>query len=101
MVDVTSPFPSLTVVCVNACSIKGDVKEHFSPCTGGAIFSATSSLLTIEDACLVSCPWGWVWVVPYQQVHLPGCDDAERFLKLGKRWGCTVPTMVLSETRGL
>jgi hypothetical protein len=20
----------------NACSIKGDVKEHFSPCTGGA-----------------------------------------------------------------
>jgi ISXO2 transposase-like protein len=28
-------------------------------------------------------------------------DDAERFLKLHKRFGCCVPTMVLSEARGL
>src|SRR5438552_11534420 len=57
--------------------------------------------LTTEDARLVSCPWGWVCVVPYQQLHLLGCDDAGRFLKLGKRCGCTVSTMVLSEARGL
>jgi hypothetical protein len=31
---------------VNACSIKGDVKEHFSPCTGGAdIFRDIQPLL--------------------------------------------------------
>jgi hypothetical protein len=27
-----------------ACSIKGDVKKHLSPLTGGAASSATSSL---------------------------------------------------------
>ena len=30
-----------------------------------------------------------------------GRDDATRFLRLGKRGGCTVSTMVLSEARGL
>jgi hypothetical protein len=30
-----------------------------------------------------------------------GRDDAIRLLKLGKRCGCTVSTMVLSEARGL
>src|SRR5438132_13335111 len=39
--------------------------------------------------------WGWDCVVPYQQVDLLGCDNAERFLKLGKRCGCTVSTMIL------
>jgi hypothetical protein len=35
---LTSLFIELIdrVVSVIACSIKGDVKEHFSPCTGGA-----------------------------------------------------------------
>src|ERR1700687_4698376 len=87
---------------VIACSIKGDVKEHFSPCTGGAdIFPRHPATLTTEGARLVACPWGWGCIVPYQQLHLPGCDDAERFLKLGKRCGCSVSTMVLSEARGL
>src|SRR6266852_8524474 len=54
-----------------------------------------------EDARLVLGPWGWVLLVPYQQVHLLGCDDAGRFVKLSKRCGCTVSTMVLSEARGL
>jgi hypothetical protein len=55
--------------------------------------------LSTEDACLVSCPL--VWLVPYQRVHLPGLRRRWRFLKLGKRCGCTVSTMVLSEARGL
>jgi len=39
----------------NACSIKGGVKEHFSPCTGGADIFRDIQPLTMEDACLVSC----------------------------------------------
>jgi hypothetical protein len=90
------------VVSANACSIKGDVKEHFSPCTGGAdIFRDIQPLSPLKTLVWCRALWGWVCVVPYQQVDLLGCDNAERFLKLGKRCGCTVSTMVLSEARGL
>ena len=43
----------------------------------------------------------WFCVVPSQQLHLRGSDDADRFLKLSKPCGCTVSTMGLSEARGL
>src|SRR5205814_8835497 len=73
---------------VNACSIKGDVKEHFSPCGGGAeIFRDMQRLSPLQTLVWCRALWGWVCVVPYQQVDLLGCDNAERFLKLGKRCG--------------
>jgi hypothetical protein len=79
IVVVTSPFHSSRIVGVNACSIKGDVKEHFSPCTGGAdIFRDIQPLSPLKSWSGV-VPLGWVCVVPYQQVHLLGCDDAGGF----------------------
>jgi len=87
---------SIFIGGANACSIKGDVKEHFSPCTGGAdIFRDIQPLSPLKTLVWCRALWGWVCVVPYQQVDLLGCDNAERFLKLGKRCGCTVSTMIL------
>ena len=76
-------------------------RNIFLPAPEVRIFSATSSPLTMEDACLVSFAWCRAvgCVVPYQRVLL-GCDNAGRFLKRSKRGGCTVSTMVLSEARG-
>jgi len=90
------------VVGVNACSIKGDVKEHFSPCTGGADIFRDIQPLSPRKALV----WWRALGVGFALFHISrfiflGCDDTERFLKLGKRWGCTVSTMVLSEARGL
>ena len=90
-----------SAVSVNACSIKGDVKEHFSPCTGGAdIFPRHPATLTTEAAGLVWCPWCWVGIVPCQQVHLLGCDDAGGSETRQALWLYGV-NMVLSEARGL
>src|SRR5438270_12439192 len=71
-------------------------RNIFLPAPEVRIFSATSSPSSPLKT-LVWCRalWGWVCVVPYQQVDLLGCDNAERFLKLGKRCGCTVSTMIL------
>src|SRR5438552_11340440 len=90
--------PSMSV---NACSIRGDVKNIFLPTPEARIFSAASSPCTIEDAGLVSGPG-----VGSALFHLSSCifissDDADRFLKLASTRGCTVSTMVLSATRGL
>src|SRR6478736_6451932 len=76
-------------------------RNIFLPAPEARICSATSSPSHHGRRSSGVEPLGWVCVVPYQQLHLPGCDDAERFLKLGKRCGCTVSTMVLSEARGL
>src|SRR6478752_897525 len=58
--------------------------------------------LSIEDACLVSCPRDWFCGVPSlsNSIFLSS-DDADRFLKRSKPCGCTVSTMGLSEARGL
>ena len=40
-------------------------------------------------------------LVPSQQLHVLSSDDANRFSETGKRCGCTVSTMDLSEARGL
>jgi len=68
----------------------------FFSCTGGAdIFRDIQPLSPLKTLVWCRALWGWVCVVPYQQVDLLGCDNAERFLKLGKRCGCTVSTMIL------
>ena len=51
---------------------------------------------------LLSCPTKlMVCFISSSLLHLLRSDDADRFLKPGKRGGCTVSTMVLSEARGL
>jgi hypothetical protein len=50
---------------------------------------------------LVSWPMKLGCCTSSLQLHLHGSDDAEWFLKPGKRGGCSVSTMVLSEARGL
>ncbi len=80
-----------------ACSIKGNVKRNTSPTTG-----RRGDFLDFQPLCagrhvlsgtdLTSSLFGMAYM---------RCDDANRFVKLSKRSGCTVSTMVLSEARGL
>jgi hypothetical protein len=89
------------VVSVNACSIKGDVKEHFSPCTGGAdIFRDIQPLSPLKTLVWCRAP-GLGLRCSISAGSSSGLRRRRRFLKLGKRCGCTVSTMVLSEARGL
>ena len=87
---------------VNACSIKGDVKEHFSPCTGGAdIFRDIQPPVYHGRRGLVWCPLVLGWYCSIAAGSSSWLRRRRQFLKRGKRCGCTVSTMVLSEARGL
>ena len=92
------------LVSVNACSIKGDVKENTFPSTGGrGDFLGIQPLSTTRGAWF-GCPARRSWCLVLLPVHsliFSVATTPRRFLKPGKRGGCTVSTMVLSEARGL
>ena len=72
-------------------------QEYFSPCAGCAGWVRDIQPLSHRDARVVSCPGLF---------HLSSCifvgsDDADRVLGTGKRGGCMLATMDLSEARGL
>ena len=72
-------------------------RETLLPLPEGEEISLTSSPCALGDGfcCgvdLTSSPFGISYV---------RCNDANRFVKLSKRSGCTVSTMVLSEAHGL
>jgi hypothetical protein len=62
----------------NACSIKGDVKEHFSPCTGGVdVFRDIQPLSPRRT--LVWCRAPWFGLFHISGFIFLGCDDAGGF----------------------
>jgi hypothetical protein len=71
-------LPELGLMSVDACSIKGDVKEHFSPCTGGVdVFRDIQPLSPRRT--LVWCRAPWFGLFHISGFIFLGCDDAGGF----------------------
>ena len=91
------PASDFEVLRVMACSIKGNVKRNTSPTTGMG-----GDFLDFQPQCAERHGLRWYGPHLFAFRHgFPRRDDANRFAKLGKRSGCTVSTMVLSEAHGL
>ena len=82
-----------------ACSIKGDVKEHFSPCTGGAdIFR---DIQPSDHGRRLPGVVPWVVLFHINEFFFSVATTRDGFGNGASRIGRTVSTMVLSEARGL
>jgi hypothetical protein len=72
-------------------------RETLLPRPEGEELSLTSSPCALNETFCCSTD---LTSSPFSMAYR-SCDDANRFAKLSKRFGCTVSTMVLSEARGL
>ena len=81
---------------------RGDVKENTFPSTGGrGDFLGVQPLSATRSAGSGVLPDEVDVLLPVRSFIFSVATTPSRFLKPGKRDGCTVSTMVLSEARGL